>query len=167
MRRYYFAKNFIKNHLDAVCGFLAVFGLLLSLCPVQACADIYQWTDATGSIHFSDKKPADRPAEQMNPRVNSFAGIVVEPPPPTSTEKPKTAPKKVVMYSTQRCGYCKQARAYFKKAGIAYRDYDIDESESARREYDRVGGRGVPLIFIGKTRMTGFSEERFKSIYQK
>lgn len=166
MRRYYFIKKVIKNRFEAVCGFLAVFGLLLYLCPLPAGADIYQWTDASGSIHFSDKKPADRPVEQMNPRVNSFAGIVVEPP-PTSTEKPQHRPKKVVMYSTQRCGYCKQARAYFKKAGIAYRDYDIDESESARRAYDRAGGRGVPLIFIGDTRMTGFSEERFKSIYQK
>jgi glutaredoxin len=129
-------------------------------------ADIYQWTDAGGKIHFADKKPEDRPVEQLNPKVNSFAGIAV-PPPSASGEKTAATPKKVVMYSTQRCGYCKQARAYFKKAGIAYRDYDIDESEAARRYYDSVGGRGVPLIFVGDSRMDGFSEKNFKSLYQK
>lgn len=158
MRRYYNFNN--------VWFFLAAFGLLLTVCALPADADIYQWKDASGKTHFSDKKPQDLPAEQINPKVNSFTGVAIEP--ALKAPAPATpAPKPVVMYSTQRCGYCKQARAYFKKAGIAYREYDIDASESARRQYDKAGGRGVPLIFIGKSRMDGFSAERFNWLYQQ
>ena len=69
------------------------------------------------------------------------------------------------MYVTQRCGYCKKARRYFQSTGIAFSEYDIDASESARAAYDRLGGRGVPMIFVGKARMDGFSEEGFKRFY--
>lgn len=36
------------------------FSLLLTLCalaPLPAHADLYRWTDASGQVHFSDKKP--------------------------------------------------------------------------------------------------------------
>lgn len=153
-------------HFNADLCFLAVFCLLLAAGTSQAGADIYQWKDASGKTHFSDRKPENRAAEQVKPKVNSFAGVKVEPAVKTPAEA-TPAPKQVVMYSTQRCGYCKQARAHFKQAGIAYREYDIDASESARRQYDKAGGRGVPLIFIGKSRMDGFSTERFNWLYQQ
>ena len=73
----------------------------------------------------------------------------------------------VVMYSTSWCGYCKKARRYFKSKGIKYTEYDIERSTAAKWKYDRLGGKGVPLILIGNNRMRGFSVRRFDRLYEK
>ena len=65
----------------------------------------------------------------------------------------------VVMYATSWCPYCAQARDYFAKAGIAYVEHDVEKSASAKTEFRRLGGRGVPLIVVGREKMNGFSEQ--------
>ena len=70
----------------------------------------------------------------------------------------------VVMYATSWCPYCAKARAYFAKKGIAYTEYDVEKSPSANAEFRRLGGRGVPLILVGREKMRGFSEEGFDAL---
>lgn len=147
--------------------FKAVLCFLFLACSLLASAEIYQWKDASGKVHFSDKKPENLSARELQPRVNSIPAVEISLPPAAADTATPAGKKSVTMYSTQRCGYCKKARAYFRKAGIAYREHDIDASESARRNYDKAGGRGVPLIFIGKARMDGFSQERFDWLYKQ
>ncbi len=67
----------------------------------------------------------------------------------------------VVMYATSWCPYCAKARAYFARKGIAYVEHDIEKSVAASVEFKRLGGRGVPLIYIGQERMSGFHEQEF------
>lgn len=76
-------------------------------------------------------------------------------------DAPPPAPA-VVMYSTDWCGYCAKARAYFAENGIAYVDHDIDTSAAAGAAFRRHGGRVVPLIFVGSQRLDGFSELAFE-----
>jgi glutaredoxin len=64
------------------------------------------------------------------------------------------------MYATDWCPYCRKAREFFARRGITYAELDIEKSPAARAEYDRLGGRGVPLILVGTQRMNGFSQER-------
>ena len=70
------------------------------------------------------------------------------------------------MYGTPWCGYCKKARRYFQQNNIAFREYNIESSSSAHRRFKQLGGNGVPLIVVGKNKMSGFSAARFKSLYQ-
>jgi glutaredoxin len=63
------------------------------------------------------------------------------------------------MYATSWCPYCAQARAYFGRKGITYTEYDIEKSATAKAEFRRLGGRGVPLILVGREKMSGFSEQ--------
>ena len=72
----------------------------------------------------------------------------------------------VVMYATSWCPYCQQARNYFRQQGIPYVEHDIEKDAVARRAYKEFGGRGVPVIFVGKRRMNGFSVEGFNRIYR-
>ena len=72
----------------------------------------------------------------------------------------------VVMYSTSWCGYCRQARRYFKSKGIKYVERDIERSRLAKRAYDRLGGNGVPLIVVGENQMSGFSVRKFDRLYR-
>ncbi len=74
--------------------------------------------------------------------------------------------KQVVMYATSWCPYCQQARNYFREQGIPYVEYDIEKDEEARRAYKNFGGKMIPVIFVGKRRMNGFSVAGFNKIYR-
>lgn len=62
----------------------------------------------------------------------------------------------IVMYVTDWCGYCKQARAYFEAEGLRYIEYDIEQSSSAKQDFLVLRGSGTPLIYNGYLRMSGF-----------
>jgi len=132
-------------------------------------AEIYRWVDENGKVHFSDEKPEKIQTEQIDIQINSFEGMDVSDSDfLEARERQKlenrTRPR-VVMYSATWCGYCRKARNYFNQQGIPFREYDIENSSKGRRDYARMNGTGVPIIFIGKKRMQGFRAERFQAIY--
>lgn len=63
---------------------------------------------------------------------------------------------KVVLYGTSTCPYCLKARDYLRGKNIAYADFNVDESEQARKEFTSLKGTGVPVILIGDRLITGF-----------
>jgi glutaredoxin len=70
----------------------------------------------------------------------------------------------VVMYATSWCPYCAKAREYFARSGIAYVEHDVEKSARANAEFRRLGGRGVPLIVVGREKLNGFSEQGFEDM---
>jgi len=66
-------------------------------------------------------------------------------------------PPQVVMYGTSSCPACKMARAYFYQHDIPYVEHDIDWSSKAKRQFRKLGGRGVPLILIGTEKIPGWN----------
>lgn len=63
---------------------------------------------------------------------------------------------KVLMYTTQWCGYCERARRLLRQKGVTFDEVDIDSSAEARREMlTRSGRRSVPQIFIGDQHVGG------------
>jgi glutaredoxin len=66
----------------------------------------------------------------------------------------------VKLYATDWCGYCKQARQFFARNGIAYTELDVEKSEAAKAEYRSLGARGVPVILVGSARMNGYDEQQ-------
>jgi len=135
-----------------------LISLALITLSLHVYAEVYQWTDDKGKVHFSDKKPATVQAEELKLDINTYSNVKIE-------ESENDVGQKVVMYSTSWCGYCKKARTYFRKNNIAYVDYDIEKNTKAKKRYDKLGATGVPVIFIGKKRMSGFSEQRFEQLY--
>jgi glutaredoxin len=96
----------------------------------------------------------------VRPRVNSYAAPAAAKTPGAAPQPIAAAPAgPVVMYATSWCPYCAQARAYFGRKGITYTEYDIEKSATAKAEFRRLGGRGVPLILVGREKMSGFSEQ--------
>lgn len=131
---------------------------IILLISINTNAEIYKWIDEDGKVHFSDSIPADQTPEEMDLKVNSYTDV--------SYGTAATNSNTVIMYSTSWCGYCKKAKQYFTENNIKYIEYDIEESLSAKMSYDKLGGRGVPVILYQGQRMNGFSESGFKQIYQ-
>jgi glutaredoxin len=70
---------------------------------------------------------------------------------------------RVVMYATDWCGYCKEARKYFAANGIDYVEFDIEKDRSAKRDFDALLGSGTPLLYHGYARMVGFNKRQADS----
>ncbi|MCW8889119.1 MAG: DUF4124 domain-containing protein [Sedimenticola sp.] len=144
-----------------------LFGLIILMIHLNTAAgEIYKWVDDQGKTHFSDSKPVTQTAESVELKINSYTQVTYELSPNSSVASGNPGAKAVVMYSTRWCGYCKKAKRFFKSKGIPFKEYDIEKSAAARKAYDKLGGRGVPVILVGSSRMNGFSEEGFMKLYR-
>ena len=65
----------------------------------------------------------------------------------------------VVLYATDWCGYCKLTRRFLDQKGIPYREFDIEKDALARKAYEALGGRGIPLIDVNGTLIRGFDPD--------
>ena len=130
--------------------------ILLLLLPAVSTAGIYSWTDENGKVHFSDRPPIDRESDEIRVRVNTYESASEI----SQVDFVSASDRKVVLYTTQRCGYCKKAKQFLGRHNIAYREYDVETSSKGKRDFKRLNGQGVPIILVGKQRMDGFSEGR-------
>jgi len=131
--------------------------------------EIYKWVDAEGKVQFSDQPPAQTESEEIRlAPINTYRGVDVEEyqTPDTNGQRGRR-PKQVVMYSAPWCGICTRARRFFQAEGIPFQERDIENSRSARREWERMNASGVPVILVGGKRMNGFSEDQFQDFYAK
>lgn len=163
----------VRNNFSLV--FKHLFFLLWVLLSCSAQAEIYKWVDANGKTHFSDKKTDADKAEQVQLKtqnvVHSEAAPKSEDVKETldaagSPQQAVSSKKKILMYSAGWCGYCKKARAYFEANNLPFKEYDVENSAKGQRDYKKLGGGGVPIIFVDKHKMVGFSEAQFLSLYQ-
>lgn len=134
---------------------------LIAILPLICSAEIYKWTDESGRVHFGDKPKDKDQAEQLSLKINSYESVSYE----SFTPAQSATSQRVIMYSAAWCGYCKQARQYFRRSGISFVEYDIEKNQNARRAYDAIGGNGVPVILVGNKRLNGFTVANFQSIY--
>lgn len=136
----------------------------MALASLPAAAQVYKWTGPDGRTHYGDSPPEDAKKQELRIGVQSFGGPaqvdvwtqILKRPPAVDTSKAGSA--SITLYSTSWCPHCKRAKAYFARKAIAYREVDIEASESGRREFQAFGGNGVPLIIMGERRMRGFSD---------
>lgn len=70
----------------------------------------------------------------------------------------------VIIYSTSHCPWCVKAKQYFASKGVSYDERDIERSPSARSEFEKLGGNGVPLIMVGSEKMEGFNQQRLDQL---
>ena len=68
--------------------------------------------------------------------------------------------KKVAIYSTPTCPYCKRAKDYLSRKGIPYTDINVAEDrEKAKEMIQKSGQMGVPVISIDDNEIVvGFNQ---------
>ncbi len=75
------------------------------------------------------------------------------------------ADKKVVIYSTPTCPYCKGAKDYLSRKGISYVDYNVAENKDKAKEMIRKSGQmGVPVISIDDQVVVGFNQAQLDGL---
>ncbi len=79
--------------------------------------------------------------------------------------------KKVIIYSTKTCGYCRAEKEYLDSKGIEYEDIDVGvDQEKAREMIEKSGQMGVPVTVIGEGKeeelMVGFDKKRLSELLE-
>jgi glutaredoxin len=142
----------------------ALLIVILGICSLSiglsAQAQLYKWVDEKGRVHYSDQKQDGVQLQDVKGTVNSYEAV-------TYDESLFTHADKVVIYTRPTCGYCNKAKAFFARNGIQYKEYKVESSSLAKKKYARLNATGVPVIFVGKKRMNGFSASQFEKMFCK
>ncbi len=69
-------------------------------------------------------------------------------------------PPHITLYSTRQCSHCRQAKAFLRKHKIPFVELDVERNKRAFVQFQRAGGRGVPLIIIDKKTYNGFDPKQ-------
>ncbi len=76
--------------------------------------------------------------------------------------------KKVKIFTSPTCHWCKVTKAYFDENGIEYTEADVISDLSARREMATMTGQyGVPVILVGEKAMVGWNEQEFLELLHR
>ena len=73
--------------------------------------------------------------------------------------------KKVAIYTTPACVYCRMAKGFFAKNKIPYEEYDVVTDIKRRDELIQKSGQmGVPVIDIDGKIVVGFNERKMREL---
>jgi glutaredoxin 3 len=65
----------------------------------------------------------------------------------------------VKIYTTQDCGYCRQAKQLLQRKGIPFEEIDVTDDPETRDWLVReTGRRTVPQVFVGQRALGGYSD---------
>ncbi|MBU0536717.1 MAG: glutathione S-transferase N-terminal domain-containing protein [Nanoarchaeota archaeon] len=68
--------------------------------------------------------------------------------------------KKVTIYSTPTCPFCKMAKAFLKENNVSFEDKNVADDESAREEMmKKTHQLGVPVLDIDGKIIVGFDKQ--------
>ena len=68
--------------------------------------------------------------------------------------------QEITVYTTQVCPYCISAKRLLQQRGLRYKEVDLSSDHALRQRLsdENEGWRTVPMIFIGKEFVGGFTE---------
>ena len=74
--------------------------------------------------------------------------------------------KKVNVFSTPTCPFCKKTKEFLKQKGVEYIDHDVTSDKEALEEMRRLteGGLSVPVIQIGDEVIVGFDKGKIEEL---
>lgn len=69
--------------------------------------------------------------------------------------------KKVIVFSTPGCGWCRKLKDYLKYNKIVFKEIDVSNDPKAAQDMVRkTGQQGVPQIWINNQPIVGFDKTR-------
>lgn len=132
--------------------------VLALLFALPASAGVYKWTDAQGRVQYSDTPPPTAKSTQL--KLQSFTGTA-------QVSHASGTDSGVTIYTTQWCGVCKRAKAFFAQNAVPFREWDVEKTDYGATKFRQLGGSGVPLITVGTQKMAGFDADSFMEMWKK
>lgn len=65
-------------------------------------------------------------------------------------------PPRVRVFTTRQCPHCRQAKQWLQQQGVRFEEWNVETQPRARKLFQQLGGRGVPLITVGDNSLNGF-----------
>lgn len=73
--------------------------------------------------------------------------------------------KKITIYSTPTCHFCKLAKEFMQANNIPFTEYNVATDLEKRKEMvEKSGQMGVPVIDVDGALMVGFEEGEFRQM---
>lgn len=131
--------------------------LCLLLASLSASAQVYKWTDAQGTVHYTDTPPPVRNASQIKtPAPGAASGQT--PLPYELARAVKASP--VTLYTTTQsaCAACDHGRALLRARGIPYTEKTVNSDEDKEQLRQLTGKLELPLLAVGSRQIAGFQD---------
>ena len=66
----------------------------------------------------------------------------------------------IVIYTANNCPYCEQAKKFFKRKNVVYKEYDVSNNPEQRQSLIKKskGLKTVPQIFIDELHIGGYDD---------
>jgi glutaredoxin len=132
-------------------------GLLCLLLCLPADAQMYKWTDAQGTVHYTDTPPPpSQKASQI--KAPSAGGSAQTPLPYELARAVKASP--VTLYTTTQtvCAGCDQGRALLRARGIPFTEKTVNTDEDKEQLRQLSGKLELPLLMVGSRKIAGFQD---------
>lgn len=73
--------------------------------------------------------------------------------------------KRVIIFSTPTCSFCRKAKSYLRDKGIRFKDIDVSRDTRAAQDMERrTGQRGVPVLLINNQPVVGFDVPKINKL---
>jgi glutaredoxin len=132
--------------------------IALALAATAASAQLYRWVDKDGKVHYSDTVPPAFARDVQKRARDTGAGDA-----PQGSFDAQLATKRfpVVLYTSEPCPPCKDARDLLAKRGVPFREVRVGTDET-RDELKKVSGAAeVPVMTVGRDVHRGFEPVMF------
>ena len=78
----------------------------------------------------------------------------------------------IALYTTKKCGICKQAKDFLDKLKIDYEEYDMGIGgnpilQEVKKKFKVLGLKEYPVLIIAKDKkiLQGFDEKQYKEVF--
>ena len=116
-------------------------------------AQLYRWVDEKGNVEYRDTPPP-KSAKKVEERKVVTSTIETSSPSYAVQQAIKNFPVTLWAYD---CGEpCVNARSHLAKRGVPYTEKDPKPDLAAFKKL--TGSDGVPVLYVGSTRVTGYHE---------
>jgi len=73
--------------------------------------------------------------------------------------------KKIEIYSTPTCPYCKQAKEFLKENNVEFTNFDVStDTKKAQEMIEKSGQMGVPVLDIEGEIIVGFDRAKIANV---
>lgn len=75
--------------------------------------------------------------------------------------------KKVVVFSTPTCSWCRKLKSYLRENKVRFTDIDVSRDTKAARDMIRkTGQQGVPQMWVNSVPVIGFNKQKIDRLLE-